>query len=78
MYLDIVLTEQHMLELEQEQQVPHRIIGLVPQEILDAVVLDHREPLSLLGVVTERLLWMLDLCLKIGKHLLHREKNEVL
>ena len=68
MFLVAVLTEQPTQELEQEQQGLLRIIGLVRREIQDAVVLGHRRLLFILGVVIGRLLWMLDLFLKIGKH----------
>ena len=65
--------ERPMLELEQEQQGLLRIIGLVRLEIQGVVVLAHQRPLFILGVVIGRLLWMLDLFRKIGKHLHLRE-----
>ncbi len=65
-------------ELEQEQQVLLRIIGLVHLEIQGAVVLGHLRLLFIRGVVIGRLLWMLDRFLRIGKpHHLHENNPQI-
>lgn len=78
MFLDTVLMERHMQELEQEPRVLPRIIGLVHLETQGAVVLVHLRLLFIRGVAIERSLWMLDLFPKIGKpHHLHENNSHI-
>jgi len=74
--LDIPLTEQPMLELEQELLVHLKIIGLVLQVIQEVMVLVLLKQLLQHGVVIEKLLQMLVKFQVIGNVLLHHDYSE--